>query len=171
MLRRRRKKRQPKVFSSNKFAFAPQTFTKPSILEEKFFCRAKKKKKKKKKTHFFLALQMIDIECDVKYIDFEGRADGRSYRKILSHVAPKKMILVHGSQESVASLASYCEQNLKTCQRVLRAADKQTIDLSSDTSMYRIHLKDDLAQVRTARQNQKKNRKKPASFWLRIYCS
>jgi cleavage and polyadenylation specificity factor subunit 2 len=91
--------------------------------------------------------QDLEILCQVKYIDFEGRADGRSYRKILSHVAPKKMILVHGQPDAIGSLASYCEQNLKTCQRVLRAADKQTLDLSSDTSMYRIHLKDELAQA------------------------
>lgn len=98
-------------------------------------------------TKSILIQQDLEIHCQIKYIDFEGRADGRSYRKILSHVAPKKMILVHGDPDSIASLATYCEQNLKSCQSVLRVTDKQTIDLSSDTSMYRIHLKDELAQA------------------------
>jgi Zn-dependent metallo-hydrolase RNA specificity domain len=34
-------------------------------------------------------------------IDFEGRSDGRSIKAILTHVAPRKLILVRGSQPSM----------------------------------------------------------------------
>jgi cleavage and polyadenylation specificity factor subunit 2 len=36
----------------------------------------------------------IDIACTIKYIDFEGRSDGRSMTKILARVAPQKLVRV-----------------------------------------------------------------------------
>ena len=40
-------------------------------------------------------------------IDFEGLSDGRSVRNVLSHVAPRKLILVAGSPEATAALRSH----------------------------------------------------------------
>jgi hypothetical protein len=38
--------------------------------------------------------KMIDLEvnCEIKYIDFEGRSDGRSVKKIIAHVNPRKLV-------------------------------------------------------------------------------
>ena len=32
------------------------------------------------------------VACKIEYIDFEGRSDGRSIKKILSHVQPRKLV-------------------------------------------------------------------------------
>jgi cleavage and polyadenylation specificity factor subunit 2 len=34
----------------------------------------------------------VDVACRIKYIDFEGRSDGRSIPKILSRVAPQQLV-------------------------------------------------------------------------------
>jgi hypothetical protein len=39
----------------------------------------------------------VAVKCGVMYIDFEGRSDGRSIKKILSTVLPRKLILIHAS--------------------------------------------------------------------------
>jgi hypothetical protein len=36
----------------------------------------------------------LDVRMRHTYIDFEGRSDGRSVKTILSHVQPRKLILV-----------------------------------------------------------------------------
>jgi len=36
----------------------------------------------------------VEVKCTIKYIDFEGRSDGRSIKTILAHVAPRKMVPV-----------------------------------------------------------------------------
>lgn len=41
----------------------------------------------------------LEVTCQVHTFDFEGRADGRSLRTILSHVAPRKLLVVHAPQE------------------------------------------------------------------------
>jgi Cft2 family RNA processing exonuclease len=39
----------------------------------------------------------VAVRARVAAFDFEGRSDGRSMRTILTHVAPRHIILVHGS--------------------------------------------------------------------------
>ncbi|KAK6925825.1 Zn-dependent metallo-hydrolase, RNA specificity domain, partial [Dillenia turbinata] len=41
----------------------------------------------------------VQVKCSLVYLDFEGRSDGRSIKLIHAHVAPLKLVLVHGSAE------------------------------------------------------------------------
>jgi hypothetical protein len=36
----------------------------------------------------------VEINCTIKYIDFEGRSDGRSIKKIVARVNPRKMVSI-----------------------------------------------------------------------------
>lgn len=45
------------------------------------------------------------------FIDFEGRSDGESAKKILSQIKPKQLIIVHGSSAATRHLAQYAQQN------------------------------------------------------------
>jgi len=54
----------------------------------------------------------VEVNCAIKYIDFEGRSDGRSIKKIITHVNPRKLILIHGTNEAIEHLREYCERNI-----------------------------------------------------------
>lgn len=53
----------------------------------------------------------LQILCKVEFIDFEGRSDGESIKKILSQIKPKQLVIVHGSAEATRNLADFCEEN------------------------------------------------------------
>jgi len=86
----------------------------------------------------------VDIKCAIKYIDFEGRSDGKSIRTILSHVAPRKLILIRGAPEATRSLKEYAEKNI--CPEVFAPKAGQLVDITSETNIYRVTLKDSLTE-------------------------
>lgn len=54
----------------------------------------------------------IEINCQIQRIDFEGRSDGESMLKILSQLRPRRVIVVHGTEEATQAVAKHCEQNI-----------------------------------------------------------
>lgn len=89
----------------------------------------------------------VDIKCHVVFIDFEGRSDGRSLKTILQHVAPRKLIIVHGTKESTENLKHYCQTNKElknTCKMVLSPANGEGTAVTSDTIIWKVKLKEDL---------------------------
>jgi len=96
-------------------------------------------------TKFEQTTRMVNVRCDVKYVDFEGRSDGRSIKTIIQHVSPRKMILVHGSEEAKEHLKNYCEKTLKnTCKRIVCPKNNERFDVTSDSNIYKVKLKDSL---------------------------
>lgn len=56
--------------------------------------------------------QQITLAAKAMFFDFEGRADGRSMRTIVSQIAPRQLVLVHGSAEATANMARNCQSSL-----------------------------------------------------------
>ena len=48
-----------------------------------------------------------------RYYDFDGRADCRIIPKLLSDMAPRHLLLLHGSPHASAQLAAHCNQELR----------------------------------------------------------
>jgi hypothetical protein len=42
---------------------------------------------------------VVTVRARVLQLDFSGRSDGRSMRMLLSHVAPRHLVLMHGSPQ------------------------------------------------------------------------
>jgi len=87
----------------------------------------------------------LDIKCSVLYIDFEGRSDGESIKRILSLVNPRQLILVHGSEESVQHLAEYCRVTPTiNVGKVYTPVQGEHVDATSETHIYQVKLRDAL---------------------------
>ena len=41
----------------------------------------------------------MEVRARVMQLDYEGRSDGRSMHTILSHIAPRHLVLCHGSSK------------------------------------------------------------------------
>ncbi|CAM6100385.1 unnamed protein product [Calypogeia fissa] len=84
----------------------------------------------------------VQVRCGLQYIDFEGRSDGRSIKNILAHVAPLKLVLIHGSAEATEHLRQHCQKNV--CQFVYAPRLSETVDITSDLSAFKVRLTEGL---------------------------
>ncbi|KAK9103629.1 hypothetical protein Sjap_020883 [Stephania japonica] len=78
----------------------------------------------------------VQVKCSLVYMDFEGRSDGRSIKSILAHVAPLKLVLVHGSAEATEHLKQHCLKLV--CSQVYAPQIGETIDVTSDLCAYKV---------------------------------
>ncbi|XP_024982381.1 cleavage and polyadenylation specificity factor subunit 2 isoform X1 [Cynara cardunculus var. scolymus] len=84
----------------------------------------------------------VQVKCSLVYMDFEGRSDGRSIKSILAHVAPLKLVLVHGSAEATEHLKQHCLKHV--CPHVYAPQIEETIDVTSDLCAYKVQLSEKL---------------------------
>uniref|UniRef100_T1J0U4 Cleavage and polyadenylation specificity factor subunit 2 n=1 Tax=Strigamia maritima TaxID=126957 RepID=T1J0U4_STRMM len=84
--------------------------------------------------------QMIDINCSVQFIDFEGRSDGESIRKIISSIKPRRLVVVRGSPDATMSLASYCGSAVQG--KIFTPQLHECIDATTESHIYQVRLKD-----------------------------
>lgn len=84
----------------------------------------------------------VQVKCSLIYMDYEGRADGRSIKTILAHVAPLKLVLIHGSAEATEHLKQHCLKHV--CPHVYTPQIEETIDVTSDLCAYKVQLSEKL---------------------------
>ncbi|RKP07912.1 beta-lactamase-like protein [Thamnocephalis sphaerospora] len=71
----------------------------------------------------------LRIQCKVQYLDFEGLSDGRSIKTILPQVAPRKLIVVHGSDEATEDLARSCLASARMTHDVFAPSIGETLNI------------------------------------------
>ncbi|XP_043717262.1 cleavage and polyadenylation specificity factor subunit 2 [Telopea speciosissima] len=84
----------------------------------------------------------VQVKCSLVYMDFEGRSDGRSIKSILAHVAPLKLVLVHGTAEATEHLKQHCLKHV--CPHVYAPQIGEAIDVTSDLCAYKVQLSERL---------------------------
>lgn len=84
----------------------------------------------------------VQVKCSLTYMDFEGRSDARSVKSILSHMAPLKLVLVHGTAEATEHLKQHCLKHV--CPHVYAPQLEETIDVTSDLCAYKVQLSERL---------------------------
>jgi len=76
----------------------------------------------------------IDVRWQIKAINLDGRADSRNRRAILSLLAPRRVILVHGLPDATEDLRSHAAK----ISEVLIPSDGEVVEVSLDTKMFDI---------------------------------
>ncbi|KAI0233701.1 Cleavage and polyadenylation specificity factor subunit 2 [Lamellibrachia satsuma] len=90
----------------------------------------------------------LDVCANVIFIDFEGRSDGESLRKILGQTKPRELIIVHGTKEATKSLATYCRNTRDIVQgRVFEPSLNEVIDVTTESHIYQVKLKDSVVSA------------------------
>ncbi|KAF9996727.1 cleavage and polyadenylation specificity factor subunit 2, partial [Modicella reniformis] len=86
----------------------------------------------------------VIIKCKVRYVDMEGRADESAMKTILQAIAPRKLILVHGTEEQTEALCqTYLELSDMT-REIYTPSIGEVLNVSEVTNMYKINLTDAL---------------------------
>ncbi|CAH1111258.1 unnamed protein product [Psylliodes chrysocephalus] len=84
----------------------------------------------------------VQVNCQVQYIDFEGRSDGESLMKILTQLKPRRVIVVRGTEENTAVIEKHCLENMQG--RVFTPSRGEIVDATSETHIYQVRLTDAL---------------------------
>ncbi|XP_052594778.1 cleavage and polyadenylation specificity factor subunit 2 isoform X2 [Peromyscus californicus insignis] len=90
------------------------------------------------------ATESIEIKARVTYIDYEGRSDGDSIKKIINQMKPRQLIIVHGPPEASQDLAECCRAFGGKDIKVYMPKLHETVDATSETHIYQVRLKDSL---------------------------
>lgn len=91
-----------------------------------------------KPTKCISSRQLIEINAQVQFIDFEGRSDGESLLKILSQLRPRRVVVVRGSPQNTEHIAKHCELNIGA--RVYTPNRGEIIDATTETHIYQVRL-------------------------------
>lgn len=87
----------------------------------------------------------LEIRCQLAYIDFEGRSDGESVKRILSLVKPRQLILVHATEKATEALAEHCKKSTTmTISNIYTPMVNETVDATRESHIYQVKLKDAL---------------------------
>ncbi|KAK5799514.1 beta-lactamase-like protein, partial [Linnemannia elongata] len=86
----------------------------------------------------------VAVRCKVRYVDLEGRADESAMKTILQAIAPRKLILVHGTEQGTKALCeTYLEMSDMT-REIYTPGVGEILNVSEVTNMYKINLTDAL---------------------------
>uniref|UniRef100_A0A7S3EJW3 Cleavage and polyadenylation specificity factor subunit 2 n=1 Tax=Rhodosorus marinus TaxID=101924 RepID=A0A7S3EJW3_9RHOD len=87
----------------------------------------------------------IVVRCETVTRDFSGLCDGISLKELISAVAPRRLIIVHGTEEETRAVVDMGINGLGLSpDSVFAPSKKETVDVTSDTSVYRLKLADSL---------------------------
>lgn len=73
----------------------------------------------------------------VMYIDYEGRSDGDSIKKIINQMKPRQLVIVRGPPEASLDLAESCKAFSKDI-KVYTPKLQETVDATSETHIYQV---------------------------------
>mmetsp|Transcript_48188 Transcript_48188/g.154355 ORF Transcript_48188/g.154355 Transcript_48188/m.154355 type:complete len:294 (+) Transcript_48188:151-1032(+) len=86
----------------------------------------------------------LNVCAETRSFDYEGLADGRSMKTILCHVAPRQMIIIHGSTDATAKLADAVRNDMPKGAVVHCPRSGEVVVAASTASSYKIELSEDL---------------------------
>jgi len=86
----------------------------------------------------------LEILANVVFIDFEGRSDGESVKRIISQMRPRQLILVHGTVEATKTLADYCRSQGIVQGKILTPRLFENVDATTERHIFQVKLKDSL---------------------------
>ncbi|KAI6191554.1 Cleavage and polyadenylation specificity factor subunit 2 [Aphelenchoides bicaudatus] len=88
--------------------------------------------------------EKIEVFSKLSYIDFEGRTDIESAKKIIAtQIRPKQLVVVHGSAPATRALTEYYQQNANM-EKVLAPTLGENVDLTIESHIYQVTLSDPL---------------------------
>ena len=89
----------------------------------------------------------FNVQANVIFIDFEGRSDGESMKKIILQIRPQMLVLIRGNAASTEKLAKFCRSNLKDIQRVYTPHVHQVTDATTESHIYQVKLQDSVVSA------------------------
>jgi len=92
--------------------------------------------------------QNFHVKASVQWIDFEGRTEGDSIKKLLWGLKPRRVILVRGDEPNMREMTDFCTELLGTGEggktMVFAPTNGQVVDVTTERFIYQVRLRDGL---------------------------
>lgn len=88
--------------------------------------------------------EKIIIKCSVRYIDMEGLHDGKSLKTIIPMVNPRKLVLIHSSQEARDNMMATCKTLTSFTDNVYSPSQGEVLKIGIKLNSYNLKLSDDI---------------------------
>ncbi|KAI8355622.1 beta-lactamase-like protein [Choanephora cucurbitarum] len=95
-------------------------------------------------TKYTSSNEQLKISCLLRYVDLEGLSDGRSMKTILPQIAPRKLIVVHGSKNATDDLVNTFQGIDHFTKEIFTPSVGEVLNVSAATNIYRVKLTDSL---------------------------
>lgn len=130
------------IINPNDFLFEDRIKPKPK--DAKAVQPAAKAKEEEIPTKCVESMFDLDIQSKIMFMDFEGRPDGESIKRIVKGFAKlRQLIIIHGSEEATDHLSDYCAENMEL--EMIRSPESgKHVNIALETNIYQVKLKDDL---------------------------
>ncbi|TFK55437.1 hypothetical protein OE88DRAFT_1651747 [Heliocybe sulcata] len=86
----------------------------------------------------------VQLACRLLFIDLEGLNDGRAVKTIVPQVNPRKMIIVHGREESTNELIDACANIRAMTKDIYAPVTFETVRIGQQTQSFSISLSEEL---------------------------
>lgn len=86
----------------------------------------------------------LNVRCKIISIDYEGRSDGESIKKILLNIKPRNLIIVHGNEKSTLEMQEFCQKQQLVQDRIFMPRVGEMVNATLETQIYNVRLKDEL---------------------------
>ncbi|CAG8535872.1 10008_t:CDS:10 [Ambispora gerdemannii] len=88
--------------------------------------------------------QDIELQCQIRFIDFEGTNDGRSIKTIVPQVQPRKLIIIHASPDATTDFKQSCLAIESMTRDIYTPAIGEILNVSAEIKFYPVKLTDAL---------------------------
>lgn len=92
-------------------------------------------------TKCIINAQTLYVNSKIQMIDFEGRSDKDSLKKIISLIKPRRVILVRGSPAATEELASFCMSSLPGS-KIFTPQIGEIVDATTESHIYQVTVED-----------------------------
>ena len=91
------------------------------------------------------SFERLIILASITFIDFEGRSDGESIKKIIKSIKPRRLIIVRGDEKATEEMRNYFNENLtKDTDKLFTPKRNEIVDATTERNIYQVKLKDSL---------------------------
>ncbi|CAG8545924.1 6099_t:CDS:10, partial [Ambispora leptoticha] len=88
--------------------------------------------------------QDVELQCQIRFIDFEGTNDGRSIKTIVPQIQPRKLIIIHASPDATADFKQSCLAIESMTRDIYTPAIGEILNVSAEIKFYPVKLTDAL---------------------------
>ncbi|PVU93455.1 hypothetical protein BB561_003268 [Smittium simulii] len=89
----------------------------------------------------------LHINCKLSFIDFEGKADGRSMRNIVAQLEPRRVVVIGADNNSTDYFCQLCATNERMTDSIFAPSDGEVLNVSTRAKAYSVRLSDSLLNV------------------------
>ncbi|CDI98145.1 cleavage and polyadenylation [Echinococcus multilocularis] len=87
----------------------------------------------------------IPLRCDVSFIDYESRSDGKALRKIITGLRPHEVILVGATRSAIDAMVEHCRSDLQLKDEVIHTPlGLDVVNCTKEGDIYQARMKDSL---------------------------